>query len=229
MTTETRAPQHDDLSDELNAYLDGQLTADRAAQVEQHVAACAACARDLKELQATRVLVRDLPQLRAPRTFVVPAPEPAEPRWQSLLGWGWRLGSAASAACVLVAALAMNRPAPTSFSGMESSAAVAKNEAPARAPAPQAAQERSALTARDSAAGSAAAPPAVPALAPAATQVAVAPTVGSTAAREPAAAPVSSAPVPARRSPATPWILAALLLGVVSAYVYTLERKARTA
>ena len=225
MTTEMRAPQHDELSDELNAYLDGQLNAGRAAQVEQHVAACAVCARDLKELQATRVLVRDLPQLRAPRTFVVPAPEPAEPRWRSLLGWGWRLGSAASAACVLVAALSMNRPSPTSFSGMESSAAVAKNEAPA----PQAAQERSALTARDSAAGGAAAPPAVPALAPAATQVAVAPTVGSTAAREHAAAPVSSAPVPARRSPATPWILAALLLGVVSAYVYTLERKAKTA
>src|SRR5687767_4328024 len=103
MTTRTRAPQHDELSEELNAYLDSQLDAAREAEVAAHVAACGDCARELAELRATRGALRDLSMLRAPRTFVVAAPEPAVPRWQGLLAWGWRLGSVASAACVLIA------------------------------------------------------------------------------------------------------------------------------
>ena len=223
MTTEIRAPQHAELNDELNAYLDGQLDSARAAQVAEHVAACAVCARELDTLRLTREAVRELPRLRAPRTFVLPAPEPVTPRWQQLLGWGWRLGTVASAACVLVAALTTgsggSSPASTGTT-MRSSAPEVKSEAPGQPPsapqsagAPRAAGEVTGVAAQDSAAGRAAAP------------------AGSAdllgAQRE--ARPEPSAAVPARPARATAWIIAALLLGLVSAYVYTLERRARTA
>ena len=232
MTTETRAPEHDELNQELNAYLDGQLDAAREAEVSVHVAECTICARELEELRLTRGAVRELSLLRAPRTFVIAAPEPPVARWQGVLAWGWRLGSVATAACVLIAALSTGRgEAPVmSTGGAGSSALQSKSEAPAPPAVPAAApagvaQERSALSAQDSAANRTSAPEAgaltgVQSNVPAATQPAFA---------EPAGRAPQGADVPAQRSLAAPWILAALLFGVVSAYVYTLDRRARAA
>jgi hypothetical protein len=109
-------PEHAELNAELNAYLDGELERARRAQVEAHVQACAACAQDLAQLAQTRTALRAVPPLRAPRPFTLsldsdtPAPvhaaRPRVSRWAGLFAWGWRLGSLASAACVVVAALA---------------------------------------------------------------------------------------------------------------------------
>src|SRR5687767_8777398 len=149
MTTDTRAPRHDELNDELNAYLDGQLNAAREAEVAAHVASCAVCTDEIEQLRLTRSAMRELPLLRAPRTFVVAAPEP-EPavRWKGLLSWGWRIGSVASAACVLIAALSTGSggaPVRSSGEGAATSASIAKSEAPAApAPAPPAAAGRAA-------------------------------------------------------------------------------------
>ncbi|HEX8803354.1 MAG TPA: zf-HC2 domain-containing protein, partial [Acidimicrobiales bacterium] len=52
--------------DLLSARLDGELAPDAEAAVDEHVAACAACRRDLDALARTRTLLRGLPQVEAP-------------------------------------------------------------------------------------------------------------------------------------------------------------------
>jgi anti-sigma factor RsiW len=50
MMTDTRLHQHDDCqSEEVAAYLDGELQPQAAAAFEQHLKDCAACAADLRE------------------------------------------------------------------------------------------------------------------------------------------------------------------------------------
>ncbi|MDR7537862.1 MAG: zf-HC2 domain-containing protein [Armatimonadota bacterium] len=59
---------HHRVEQQLSAYLDGELTPDRAAEVREHLAGCAACQADL---QALRAVKRLLGALRAPE----PAPD----------------------------------------------------------------------------------------------------------------------------------------------------------
>lgn len=114
MTTET---EHASMSEELNAYLDGQLDAAARVSVERHVRGCGVCQEEIRSLRVAKSVFQIQPMLRAPRAFTLSldstagAPLPvgttAPPsRWQGLLMWGWRLGSLASAACLLMAALA---------------------------------------------------------------------------------------------------------------------------
>jgi len=55
--------------DHLSAYLDGELSAELAAAVRDHLAACPACRRTVEELQATVDLVGRLPVHPAPATL----------------------------------------------------------------------------------------------------------------------------------------------------------------
>lgn len=104
--------EHTQLSDQLNAFLDGELDERWRASVEAHLAACKVCRRDLKELRATRTALRALAPRRAPRPLTIEVPAPAQPALLPLerqagrvaaLGWAWRLGSLGTAACLLIA------------------------------------------------------------------------------------------------------------------------------
>ena len=53
----------------LTAYLDDELAAPVAAQVDAHVAGCAGCRADLDELDGARRVLRTLPLLAAPPGF----------------------------------------------------------------------------------------------------------------------------------------------------------------
>ena len=81
------APDHAELSEQLNAYLDRALDDVTRRRLERHLAACAACRLDLEQLRATRDALRSLPQLEAPRSFAIALPAPrtlASPRrWAS--------------------------------------------------------------------------------------------------------------------------------------------------
>lgn len=55
----------------LSAYLDGQVTAQERRQVEQHLATCAACARELETLRYTTRLLRAMPPVSVPRAFTL--------------------------------------------------------------------------------------------------------------------------------------------------------------
>lgn len=133
--------------DDLSAYLDGQVSGTDAASIDQRLAQCADCRRELDALRSTVSLLQRMPELTLPRSFVMPGPPPAPivirpaaplrmPQWVYS-------GSAAVAALVLAilisadatGLLAPDLPART----LESTAAAAV--APQAAQAPQAAPE----------------------------------------------------------------------------------------
>jgi hypothetical protein len=116
----TNAPEHAELNDLVNAYLDGELDAAERARLETHLSACAACRLELEQLRATRGALRALPPLRAPRPFTIAAPaREAHPPaglaagWLRPLAWTWRLGSVAAAACLIMAWIAAGPVAPS--------------------------------------------------------------------------------------------------------------------
>lgn len=55
----------------LSAYLDGQVTPQECARVEQHLRACAACAHELEMLRYTTRLLRAVPRVSLPRAFTL--------------------------------------------------------------------------------------------------------------------------------------------------------------
>ena len=57
----------------LSAYVDGEVTAEEAREVEELLASSEDARRDLAELQATVDLVRGLPELELPRSFALDA------------------------------------------------------------------------------------------------------------------------------------------------------------
>ena len=57
----------------LSAYVDGEVTAEEAREVEELLASSGDARRELAELQATVDLVRGLPELELPRSFALDA------------------------------------------------------------------------------------------------------------------------------------------------------------
>ncbi len=97
-----RIGRHGRLRELLSAYVDGQVSASEASHVQEHLAACAECRRELKALRATVSLLRSLPQVQPSRSFALAeAPEPADRRWP--VAWGAR--AAMSVAGLVLAAL----------------------------------------------------------------------------------------------------------------------------
>ena len=94
--------RHGRLRELLSAYVDGQVSASEASRVQEHLAACAECRRELEALRATVSLLRSLPQVQPSRSFALAeAPEPADRRWP--VAWGAR--AAMSVAGLVLAAL----------------------------------------------------------------------------------------------------------------------------
>ena len=97
-----RVGRHGRLQELLSAYVDGQVSASEASRVQEHLAACAECRRELEALRATVSLLRSLPQVQPSRSFALAeAPEPADRRWP--VAWGAR--AAMSVAGLVLAAL----------------------------------------------------------------------------------------------------------------------------
>ena len=97
-----RVGRHGRLRELLSAYVDGQVSASEASRVQEHLAACAECRRELEALRATVSLLRSLPQVQPSRSFALAeAPEPAGRRWP--VAWGAR--AAMSVAGLVLAAL----------------------------------------------------------------------------------------------------------------------------
>ena len=97
-----RIGRHGRLRELLSAYVDGQVRASEASRVQEHLAACAECRRELEALRATVSLLRSLPQIQPSRSFALAeAPEPADRRWP--VAWGAR--AAMSVAGLVLAAL----------------------------------------------------------------------------------------------------------------------------
>lgn len=66
MHLEDRSVTCDSLWDLLSAYADGETTPDEAALVEQHVAVCSACARDLLFMRQAASALADTPEVSPP-------------------------------------------------------------------------------------------------------------------------------------------------------------------
>lgn len=63
--------RHPVRDEQLNAYLDEQLSAAERARVRAHIDGCMRCRRTLDELRAVRSAVRALPQRPAPRSYAL--------------------------------------------------------------------------------------------------------------------------------------------------------------
>lgn len=66
-----RRKEHDE--EQLSAYLDGELTARQAENVERHLTVCDSCSALLEELRETRTLLSALPTEMPRRSFVLGA------------------------------------------------------------------------------------------------------------------------------------------------------------
>lgn len=58
-----------DICEMLSPYIDGMLESSQAVQVEEHLAACAACRLEYDDLRAAVEFVRELPEVELPREF----------------------------------------------------------------------------------------------------------------------------------------------------------------
>ena len=67
----------------LSAYVDGEVTAEEAREVEELLASSEDARRELAELQATVDLVRGLPELELPRSFALDAAP--KKRWTTVV------------------------------------------------------------------------------------------------------------------------------------------------
>src|SRR6266542_3334910 len=129
------APEHEELSEQLNAYLDGELDAHARASVEAHLRTCLACQAELEQLRITRSALQALAPLRAPRPFTVTAPEPLDATgdgWLArLLPWTWRAGAFAAAGCLLVGMATVALPGPGAPGGAMLASQAVEKAAPA--------------------------------------------------------------------------------------------------
>jgi hypothetical protein len=64
---------------DLSAFIDGQLSQERHAAVQTHLARCAACQAEVDDLIETRAALSALPQTPAPRSFALTPDQIAAP------------------------------------------------------------------------------------------------------------------------------------------------------
>jgi Putative zinc-finger len=60
-------------TEQLSAFLDGEVSADERTQWDAHLKTCQSCSQELASLRQTVALLRALPQPALPRSFVLPA------------------------------------------------------------------------------------------------------------------------------------------------------------
>jgi len=101
------------INEMLSPYIDGMLEASQAAQVEQHIAACAACRTEYDKLRTVVELVKGLPEVTPPsefhsnllqklQTLPTPSVSGGQTVWIRQLAWGkWSQALAVAAVLML--------------------------------------------------------------------------------------------------------------------------------
>jgi len=163
--------------DLLSPYLDGEVTAEERALVEQALAASTELRADLETMRQTVTLVAALPRVPAPRPFTLSAADvraisPAPRKFFGLPSPRLWMGSLAAAAAVLVCVVAGGmlffRGLPAATPAPEQAAYAPAAEKPAAAPAAE--ELPAAAPAKEEALATAETVYAAPAEAPAATE-----------------------------------------------------------
>ena len=96
--------RHGRLRTLLSSYIDGEVSAQEARRVDEHLVGCAECRRELQEFRATVELLGALPELAVHRSFQLER-EPAPVRF--LGSYAWATGLATSVATLLLVALVL--------------------------------------------------------------------------------------------------------------------------
>jgi hypothetical protein len=89
--------------DKLNEYLDGELSAEKAAAIEEHTSQCSQCAEELEGLRQTIDALHDLPRHEAPVDLADEVTGSLPARRTSRIFRLWVPGAVAAAAAVLLA------------------------------------------------------------------------------------------------------------------------------
>jgi anti-sigma factor RsiW len=104
------------LGDALHAYVDNELSVERALEARSHLAACPACQRDVAQVRALRAVLQRTLQPPEPSTAFLrklrQSVRQADPtRWRTRLGRAaWVSAPLAAAALVLFALPVLRRP-----------------------------------------------------------------------------------------------------------------------
>ncbi|MBK9179533.1 MAG: zf-HC2 domain-containing protein [Acidimicrobiales bacterium] len=88
--------------DELSALLDGELTADRAVEVRQHLEACPSCRAELAHVEGARSVVRALAMVEPPEGLFDRLTRGRARLTRSVRGWGVAANLVATAAAWLL-------------------------------------------------------------------------------------------------------------------------------
>ena len=87
----------------LSSYIDGQVSRAERRLIEDHLAACDACSRELDELRRTVALLGGLPELRPGRSYALSsAPQEAPARRPAFSLWAPGIAAAACAVLLVV-------------------------------------------------------------------------------------------------------------------------------
>ena len=154
------------VTEQLSAYMDGELAADERAQVDTHLRSCAACSTHLEELRAVEGAVRALP-LDVPDGYFEAFPGRVRQRLtvgrrRSLFVPAWIGAAAAAVVLALITPRLLREPTatPTLPGAPSASRAPAGARMPvAQSPVSEAAKDSGAARRADSAARRSEAPP----------------------------------------------------------------------
>ena len=103
------------LSEELSAYLDGELATQEMPAVVDHLRACDDCRAELADLDRSRTAVRALPGLEPPSFLDVYREAQDEPRRRRIWPAAAAAGSIAAAALAFTLVATGDDPAPTAI------------------------------------------------------------------------------------------------------------------
>ena len=121
-------------SEQISAYLDGELHGSESARLVDHLGACGKCAAELEELQRVRTAVRSLPVLELP-AGVVPEADPVVVPLRRHKGVWAGVAAAIVVAVVAIAALVTPEPGSLTIDELNSRFAARSTLDPAFGPA----------------------------------------------------------------------------------------------
>lgn len=94
-------------SEQISAYLDGELRDDELRQLSTHLASCGRCAAEMEEIQRVRSAIRSLPVLEMPTGLVPEADAEVIPLRRNR---GFLAGVAAAVVIAVIAVAALITP-----------------------------------------------------------------------------------------------------------------------
>lgn len=100
-------------SEQISAYLDGELHGQELAGLLEHLSGCGKCSAELEEFHQVRAAVRSLPVLELPENIVPEADRVVVPLRQNRGVW---VGAAAAVVALVIAVAAMVTPPPSAVS-----------------------------------------------------------------------------------------------------------------